>query len=374
MPEPALGRGDDVGEPAVQVAATPGRRGLQRRRREHRVPGPRPAALGQAEDPVRHRRLDRVDTDQLHQVGLGELRVQGDSEEQRALVRREVADPEAEDRGHLAGEVQRLAASRQAALTQRPADLEDEQRVAPGLLPNDPQQALAQRQSELLPQETGRLLHGQRLRLDVDQRPTHQRRLESGAFEPGPSGQDEPDGGVAEPARGVRQGLQRGRVGPLDVVDEHHHLALSGQPPEHVVDAQVDGLAVDGRRGGLAEQRHQERVAHRLPQRDDVELDVTEQVLQHGEGVPLLALARGGPEHARPALGGQLRGVLPEHGLAPPGFPSQDQPHSRKVVEEVGQQRGLTLATDQGRPPSHGGTVVPHLPSAMSVHDLEFEP
>jgi hypothetical protein len=61
----------------------------------------------------------------------------------------------------------------------------------------------------------------------------------------------------------------------------------------------------------IAEQRDREGVPHGRPQVEGVELDITEQVLQDGEGMALLALARCGPEDERPALRSEISRVLP---------------------------------------------------------------
>ena len=117
------------------------RRRLTRRRSQQRVPRTGPASLGDGDEASADRAFDRLQAGQGHQVGAAQLTVQRDRQEHRALVVGQVPDPEAEDVGHLAGDSQRLPGIGDAALQQRPADLEDEERVAARLLMDQPQHA-----------------------------------------------------------------------------------------------------------------------------------------------------------------------------------------------------------------------------------------
>ena len=114
---------------------------------------------------------------------------------------------------------------------------------------------------------------------------------------------------------------------------------------------------------GLAQQHRGQCLTHRSAQTVAVEVDVAEQVVQHTERVPLLALTRCRPEDDGAALGRQVGGVLPEGGLAEAGLAGHDQPTGARRVEERGQGRRLAR---RGRP----GPEVPSSNSSAPRHRL----
>ena len=130
MPDPLLRTGDEIGQPAVQCLPTHGAGDLPGCRGQQRVPGAGTARLGQDDEPVADRALDRLEPGQGHEVCAGQLAVDGDGQEHGALVLGQVPDPEAQDVAHLSGHPERLPGRRDPAELQGAPDLEHEQRVA----------------------------------------------------------------------------------------------------------------------------------------------------------------------------------------------------------------------------------------------------
>ena len=87
------------------------------------------------------------------------------------LVDGQVPHPEAEHVGHLVGDSQRLPGVGNATLQQRPADLDDEERVAARLLMDQPQHAGVQRQVQVVPEQPRGLLGAEWPWLDLAQVP-----------------------------------------------------------------------------------------------------------------------------------------------------------------------------------------------------------
>ena len=201
------------------------------------------------------------------------------------------------------------------------------------------------------------LLRGERRGLDQSEVPAREVRLERRAPEAVAPGEQELDRGPVQPPSGERQRLERTRVGPVDVVHEHHDPLVCGQARQHVVDADVDQLRVDGVADDLPQQNGRQCVPHGPAQVVGVEVRGPEQVVQHPEGAALLALARRRPEDHGAAVDREVRGVLPEGGLARAWLADEHEAVRPTGTEELVQRRDLAIAPDEAFPSAHDGTL-----------------
>ena len=192
------------------------------------------------------RAFDRFQAGQGDQVGAVQLTVQRDRQEYGALVVGQVPDPQAEDVGHLGGEAQRLPGLGDAALEQRPADLEDEERVAARLFVHQPQHPRAQREGQVVPEQPRGRLDAEWPWLDLAQVAPGERRLERGPTEAGTPGEQELDRrlGPTGERRRSRPGANRGR--PTGRRPRTRTtLVVRSEFGQQVVDAGLDELGVD---------------------------------------------------------------------------------------------------------------------------------
>ena len=176
VPDPVLRSADDLGQPSMHLLAPDRGRRLPRRRSQQRVPRTGPPSLGKGDEPSAGPRV---------RPAPGRPGTPG----RCRSADRPARPPGAPCAGRRAGRVTRrprtsaispgtpsgLPGIGDAALQQRPADLEDEERVAARLLMDQPQHARVQGEVQVVPEHPSGLPDAERPWLDLAQVPACER-------------------------------------------------------------------------------------------------------------------------------------------------------------------------------------------------------
>ena len=178
------------------------------------------------QQPGVERVVERVAAGERRELGRAQVAAQRDREQQRARRRGQPATRVPSSSSTASGHRHVLADRRDAALDQRAADLEGEQRVPERRVDDRAQHAARQAQAEPAGQQrrvASRSSGPTSSRSSVPrcERPLERRRR------PGRRARSKPDRRVAEPPRREGERLGRRRVEPLHVVDRDQHAAPS---------------------------------------------------------------------------------------------------------------------------------------------------
>ena len=339
--------GHRLGEDQMEPAALARPRALLRRRCEQRVRGAHTPSVDE-QQPGIGGLLHDIHADNRRQLVGAQLCAQRHCQQQPAQLRGEPAHARAEELLDAIRHRDVLSRPRHPPLAQRPANLEDEQRI-PERRDHDATQHLpGQHQPEPIRQQPPRRAETEPTDLQSLKPPRLERTLDRRRT-PGTPRQQQPHRHTLEPTDREHQRVRGRSIEPREVIDSDHKRLVGGQDAKRVQHTKRNRVRLPRPRRRLGPQQRylQRRSLRSRHARQRSHVDPFEQIDQRSERQPRLRSAGPSQQHPQSALTRKLDPRLPQRRLPHPRLTGEHQSAiARTVPREIPQHGKLRLAPD----------------------------